>query len=80
MRRERRPVAVVEEACCAEGPAEPDGLWGIALLRVALELKRPGPRDLSTVVAAVVRKMGLPEEPFRRYVEEQLTVDNGPGT
>jgi len=51
---------------------EPDGLWSVAMLRIALELKRPGSRSLDTVIDEVVAKMGIRKDDFEKYLTEHL--------
>ena len=51
---------------------EPDGLWSIAMLRIAMELKRPGAASLEKIVDGVVSKMGIPKAQFEKYVAEHL--------
>ncbi|MCI0570824.1 MAG: hypothetical protein L0Y66_08740 [Myxococcaceae bacterium] len=47
----------------------PPPLYGVAMLRIALELKRPGAGSLDTLVHRVTARMGLEEGPFRAYLE-----------
>jgi hypothetical protein len=59
----------------SEVPAElPDTdagrLYGVAMLKMALELKKPGTVSLETVISQVLTRMRLQEEPFRRYLAQ----------
>ena len=53
---------------------EPDGLWSIAMLRIAMELKRPGAASLEKIVDGVVSKMGIPKAQFEKYLAEHIGV------
>ncbi len=58
----------------AAPPADlPDAaLWSIAMLRIALELKRPGAPGLEEIVDGVVARMGFPKAEFEKYLSEHL--------
>lgn len=45
-------------------------LYGVAMLRMALELKRSSAATFEEVLRAVLDKMQLDEAPFRRYLEK----------
>lgn len=49
-----------------------DTLWPIAMLRIAMELKRPEAPGLDEIIAGVVKKMGIPKAQFERYVADHL--------
>jgi hypothetical protein len=53
-------------------PVEPDGLWPIAMLRIAMELKRPGAPGLDDIIDGVVAKMGIEKAQFEKYLAEHL--------
>jgi hypothetical protein len=59
-----------EEADGATGASE-DALHGAAMLRLALELKKPGAASLDALVAEVARAMRLHEPAFRRFLAQQ---------
>ena len=65
-----RTAGVAVEA--VEPPAEADGLWPIAMLRIAMELKRPGAPGLDEIIGGVVGKMGIPRAQFEKYLAEHL--------
>ncbi len=44
------------------------GLWPIAMLRIAMELKRPGAPDLEQIVEDVVRRLGIEKGEFESYL------------
>lgn len=62
-------VAVEERPAPA---VEPDALWPIAMLRIAMELKRPGAPGLEEIVDGVVARMGISKDQFERYLSEHL--------
>lgn len=72
--RVRGRTAVEEKAqVAAEPPAlEPDALWPVAMLRIAMELKRPEAPGLEEIIAGVVSKMGIPKQEFERYLSLHL--------
>jgi hypothetical protein len=66
-----RRTAVLERPAAA--PDLPDSaLWSIAMLRVAVELKRPGAPGLEQIVEGVVARMGIPRADFEKYLAEHL--------
>lgn len=72
MRKTRRRIAVQEDVARPAVVVEPDGLWSIAMLRIAMELKRPDAPSLERVVERVVERMGIPQDQFERYLSEHL--------
>ena len=69
-----RRTAVLEEkpAARAEPPREADGLWAIAMLRIAMELKRPGAPGLPEIIDGVVERMGIPKAEFERFLAAEI--------
>lgn len=61
----------VEERVAAPA-VEPDALWPIAMLRIAMELKRPGAAGLEEIIDGVVARMGIPKAQFETYLSEHL--------
>lgn len=61
-------LPVVEEA--PEVPREIAGspLYGVAMLKIAMELKKADARPLEELVSCVLQRMRLPEEDFRRFL------------
>ena len=51
--------------------ASGDALHGAAMLRLALELKKPGAAPLDVLVSEVARAMRLQEPAFRRFLAQQ---------
>lgn len=88
MSQSRRPKAAVVEAevtsrtrgsdaGSVEGvdPAdlvEDSPLYGVAMLKIAMELKKPGARELDDILTGVLARMRIPEAEFRRFL-----VQNG---
>ena len=60
--RERRPVAVAAD--------DVDPAFHRAILKIALELKKPTARSYDQVVAATIQSMRLDAAAFRRYLGE----------
>jgi hypothetical protein len=52
--------------------AEGDGLWPIAMLRIAMELRRPEAPSLEEAIADVAARMGIERGPFERYLAAHL--------
>jgi hypothetical protein len=50
---------------------EAPALYGVAMLRLALELKRPGGPPFEAALDRVLAQMGLEEAPFRAYLERR---------
>ena len=53
---------------------EGDGLWPIAMLRIAMELKRPGAPDLGQIIDGVVERLGIEKVQFEKYLATRLGV------
>ncbi len=43
-------------------------LYGVAMLKIAMELKKAPARSLDDLIAGVLAKMKLPEEDFRAFL------------
>jgi hypothetical protein len=91
MNRRQRSKTVIElETRRAEAPAptqapavELDPLYGVALLKTALELKRRQDGTPEEILRGVLARMRLPEEEFRAWLARQggllkLLGGNGP--
>jgi len=72
LERDPAPVSAPAPAPRAASAVEPDGLWPIAMLRIAMELKRPEAPGLDEIIEGVVKKMGIPKAQFEKYVAEHL--------
>ena len=62
----------------APDPGEPDSsepieaspLYGVALLKAAMELKRRPDQQLEEILSGVLARMRIPEEEFHRYLAQ----------
>ena len=45
-------------------------LYGVAMLKIAMELKKPGAGGLEEILQGVLARMHLSEEAFRKYLEK----------
>ncbi len=43
-------------------------LYGVAMLKIAMELKKPGAGGLDEIVSGVLGKMGLSDSEFRHFL------------
>ncbi len=69
----RRVAAGRRTGTVAGGPAEEGGIdpaFHRAILKIALELKKPSARGYDEIVAATIRAMRLDAAGFRRYLGE----------
>src|SRR5438309_2259498 len=59
-------------ASVPEAGREPEAspLYGVAMLKIAMELKRRDHLCLDEILVGVLRKMNLPEAKFRAYLAE----------
>ncbi len=63
--------------------ASDEARHGAAMLRLALELKKPGSPPVEVLVSQLARSMGLNEASFRRFLAQQgelftaLATDRG---
>ena len=54
--------------------SEADGLWSVAMLRIAVEMKQPGAPSFDKIVDSVVTRMGIPKEQFKKYLSQHLAT------
>lgn len=69
----RSRVAVGQKAVTKAGKAQEDGIdpaYHRAILKIALELKKPNAPSYDAIVAATIRSMKLDPVAFRRYLGE----------
>ncbi|MBZ4418264.1 hypothetical protein [Myxococcus sp. RHSTA-1-4] len=52
-------------------PVEPDPLYGVVLLKAALELKRRQDGTVEEILRGVLARMRIPEAEFRAWLEQQ---------
>jgi CRP-like cAMP-binding protein len=69
-RRAARQAEARSGRSMREGEAEVDPAFQRAILKVALELRKPGARSYAAVVEDTVRRMRLDAGAFRRYLGE----------
>lgn len=51
-------------------PVENSPLYGVAMLKIAMELKKPGARELDEVLAGVLERMRIAESDFRAFLSK----------
>jgi hypothetical protein len=68
MHGSKSSVVALEQKQSEEAPVSP--LYGVALLRIALELKKPRSGSLDTIIRRVMARMDLEEAPFRAWLEQ----------
>jgi hypothetical protein len=61
----------------APSPSAAEGLCGVAMLKVAMELKKRPSVPVDSVVQDVLRAMGIDAAAFRKYVANQAGVLQG---
>lgn len=68
--RLQRPVALSQPEAAPEVPVELSAspLYGVAMLKIAMELKKADARALDEVVKSVLDRMHLPEDDFRQFL------------
>jgi len=64
---------VIELPRVAEAPEVPpeiaaSPLYGVAMLKIAMELKKADARPLEELVSSVLARMHLPEDAFRQFL------------
>lgn len=52
-------------------PVEPDPLYGVVLLKTALELKRRQDGTAEEILREVLARMRIPEHEFRAFLEQR---------
>ena len=77
-RQRAKTVVVLEEArqsaptrATPAPPVEPDPLYGVVLLKTALELKRRQDGTVEEILRDVLARMRIPEAEFRAFLEQQ---------
>ncbi|MCY1015949.1 hypothetical protein [Pyxidicoccus sp. MSG2] len=77
-RQRAKTVVVLEEArqsttskSTPAPPVEPDPLYGVVLLKTALELKRRQDGSVEEILRGVLARMRIPEAEFFTYLEQQ---------
>ena len=64
-------VTAIEEAQSTTAPAElvASPLYGVAMLKIAMELKKADARPVDELINGVLTRMRLDEGEFRRFLE-----------
>ena len=57
--------AGAQEAQVADSP-----LFGVAMLKIAMELKKPSAKGLDEILTGVLQKMNVSESAFRAFLEK----------
>lgn len=52
-------------------PVDPDPLYGVVLLKTALELKRRKEGSVEEILRGVLARMRIPEHEFRTFLEQR---------
>ena len=47
---------------------EDSPLYGVAMLKIAMELKKPDGKDLDEILSGVLERMRIPEPEFRAFL------------
>ncbi len=58
----------VEEIADVPPEISTSPLYGVAMLKIAMELKKADARPLEELVSSVLQRMHLPEEEFRQFL------------
>jgi hypothetical protein len=72
-RKGRRDVVLEETTTQSETPpreVSDNPLYGVAMLKIAMELKKPDAGALDDILKGVLIKMRLSEDTFRKYLEK----------
>lgn len=75
-RQRAKTVVKLEERRATPAPqpapaVEPDPLYGVVLLKTALELKRRKDGTVEEILRGVLARMRIPEHEFRAFLEQQ---------
>ncbi|MER2563359.1 MAG: hypothetical protein ABTQ32_21705 [Myxococcaceae bacterium] len=62
-------VVTLEQQASVSQELEASPLFGVAMLKIAMELKKADPRPLDELVTGVLSRMRLPESEFRAFLE-----------
>ena len=53
-----------------EEQVEESPLYGVAMLKIAMELKKPDAKELDEILSGVLGRMNIPEAEFRKFLEQ----------
>lgn len=57
-----------QDADAADAEVVESPLYGVAMLKIAMELKKPDAKELDEILSGVLARMRIPEDEFRRYL------------
>ncbi len=63
-----------ESTAKQEGEGDEARLYGVAMLKVAMELKKPHPALLEEVIHRVLSKMNLSRDAFQKHLESNVEL------
>jgi hypothetical protein len=66
-----RKAAPLQKAPPPPPPGAPDPLYGVVLLKVALELKRRKEGTVEEILRGVLARMRIPEADFQAFLKQQ---------
>lgn len=72
IKRSTQVARLEQNTRITENPAKSESaspLYGVAMLKIAMEMKKPGNRSLDDILDSVLAKMNLPEEEFRGWMQ-----------
>ena len=70
-KRRSKPAGLPAKQAAREAASADNPLCGVALLKIAMELKKPGAAPLEQVISKVLSRMGLREEVLRSYLAHE---------
>lgn len=62
-------VVSLEQQATVPAELEASPLFGVAMLKIAMELKKADAQPLDALVTGVLQRMNLPEAEFRAFLE-----------
>ena len=68
VQQKRRKDGAVAERSGRRERVESSPLYGVAMLKIAMELKKPGARELDDILAGVLERMRIDEPEFRAFL------------
>ena len=66
--QKRRKDGALAERSGRRERVESSPLYGVAMLKIAMELKKPGARELDEILAGVLERMRIAEPEFRSFL------------
>lgn len=68
-RKTRKETTTVTDSQDASKEVLDNPLYGVAMLKIAMELKKPDAGALEDILKGVLTRMNLSEDAFRRYLD-----------